>query len=152
MRLVVQRVNEAKVQVNEETVGEIGKGLMVLVGITHEDSAKDVEYLAEKLVHLRIFEDEAERMNLSLIDIGGAVLSVSQFTLYGDTRKGRRPNFMDAAKPEAAKKIYGLWLEAVKGKGIDIQDGKFGEMMEVSLVNSGPVTFIIDSKEEKKLR
>lgn len=152
MRLVVQRVTEARVQVNGETVGEIGKGVMVLVGITHEDSEKDIEYLAEKLVHLRIFEDEKERMNLSLADIGGAILSVSQFTLYGDTRKGRRPNFMDAAKPEAAKKIYDMWLAALKGKGIDVQDGKFGEMMEVSLVNSGPVTFIIDSKEEKKLR
>lgn len=152
MKLVVQRVTEARVQVNGETVGEIGKGLMVLVGITHEDSAKDVEYLAEKLVHLRIFEDDSERMNLSLADIGGAVLSVSQFTLYGDTRKGRRPNFMDAAKPDAAKKIYDLWLETVKGKGIVVKDGKFGEMMDVSLVNSGPVTFIIDSKDEKKLR
>ncbi|ALC81819.1 MULTISPECIES: D-aminoacyl-tRNA deacylase [Bacillus] len=152
MKLVVQRVTEARVQVNGETVGEIGKGLMVLVGITHEDSAKDVEYLAEKLVHLRIFEDDSERMNLSLADIGGAVLSVSQFTLYGDTRKGRRPNFMDAAKPDTAKKIYDLWLETVKGKGIVVKDGKFGEMMDVSLVNSGPVTFIIDSKDEKKLR
>lgn len=152
MKLVVQRVTEARVQVNRETVGEIGKGLMVLVGITHEDSARDVEYLAEKLVNLRIFEDDSERMNLSLADIGGAVLSVSQFTLYGDTRKGRRPNFMDAAKPDAAKKIYELWLETVKGKGIVVKDGKFGEMMDVSLVNSGPVTLIIDSKDEKKLR
>ncbi|EWH23519.1 D-aminoacyl-tRNA deacylase [Bacillus haynesii] len=146
MRLVVQRVTDASVSVGGETVGQIGLGLMALVGVTHEDTSEDVAYLAEKLVNLRIFEDEGEKMNLSLLDVGGSVLSVSQFTLYGDTKKGRRPNFTKAAKPDQALQLYEEWNSILRAKGVTVETGRFGEMMDVKLTNSGPVTFIMDSK------
>ncbi|MBG9818442.1 MULTISPECIES: D-aminoacyl-tRNA deacylase [Bacillus] len=147
MRLVVQRVTNASVKVEEEITGAISEGYMVLVGVTHEDTEEDVLYLAEKLAHLRIFEDENGKMNRSLLDIKGSVLSVSQFTLYGDTRKGRRPNFMKAAKPDAANSLYECFNKTLRDKGIHVETGRFGAMMDVSLTNSGPVTILMDSKE-----
>ncbi|GLJ03624.1 D-aminoacyl-tRNA deacylase [Bacillus safensis] len=147
MRLVVQRVTNASVKVEEEITGAISEGYMVLVGVTHEDTEEDVLYLAEKLAHLRIFEDENGKMNRSLLDIKGSVLSVSQFTLYGDTRKGRRPNFMKAAKPDAANSLYECFNKTLREKGIHVETGRFGAMMDVSLTNSGPVTILMDSKE-----
>ncbi|GAB1303854.1 MULTISPECIES: D-aminoacyl-tRNA deacylase [Bacillus] len=147
MRLVVQRVTSASVKVEEEITGAINEGYMVLVGVTHEDTEEDVHYLAEKLAHLRIFEDENGKMNLSLLDVKGSVLSVSQFTLYGDTRKGRRPNFMKAAKPDVANSLYECFNETLREKGIHVETGRFGAMMDVSLTNSGPVTMLMDSKE-----
>ncbi|APT50369.1 D-aminoacyl-tRNA deacylase [Bacillus sp. FSL R5-0654] len=147
MRLVVQRVTNASVKVEEEITGAINEGYMVLVGVTHEDTEEDVLYLAEKLAHLRIFEDENGKMNRSLLDIKGSVLSVSQFTLYGDTRKGRRPNFMKAAKPDAANSLYECFNKTLREKGIHVETGRFGAMMDVSLTNSGPVTILMDSKE-----
>ncbi|KUR62240.1 D-aminoacyl-tRNA deacylase [Bacillus safensis] len=147
MRLVVQRVTNASVKVEEEITGAISDGYMVLVGVTHEDTEEDVLYLAEKLAHLRIFEDENGKMNRSLLDIKGSVLSVSQFTLYGDTRKGRRPNFMKAAKPDAANSLYECFNKTLREKGIHVETGRFGAMMDVSLTNSGPVTILMDSKE-----
>ncbi|MDA7027656.1 D-aminoacyl-tRNA deacylase [Bacillus sp. CLL-7-23] len=146
MKLVVQRVTDASVSVSGEIVGKIGLGLLVLVGVTHEDTSEDAVYLAEKLVNLRIFEDEAEKMNLSLLDVGGSVLSVSQFTLYGETKKGRRPNFTKAAKPDVAFQLYEEWNRLLREKGVSVETGRFGEMMEVKLTNSGPVTFIMDSQ------
>lgn len=147
MRLVVQRVTNASVKVEEEITGAINEGYMVLVGVTHEDKEEDVLYLAEKLAHLRIFEDENGKMNRSLLDIKGSVLSVSQFTLYGDTRKGRRPNFMKAAKLDAANSLYECFNKTLREKGIHVETGRFGAMMDVSLTNSGPVTILMDSKE-----
>ncbi|QNH46421.1 MULTISPECIES: D-aminoacyl-tRNA deacylase [unclassified Bacillus (in: firmicutes)] len=147
MRLVVQRVTNASVKVEEEITGAISEGYMVLIGVTHEDTEEDVLYLAEKLAHLRIFEDENGKMNRSLLDIKGSVLSVSQFTLYGDTRKGRRPNFMKAAKPDAANSLYECFNKTLREKGIHVETGRFGAMMDVSLTNSGPVTILMDSKE-----
>ncbi|MCY7691930.1 D-aminoacyl-tRNA deacylase [Bacillus altitudinis] len=147
MRLVVQRVTNASVKVEEEITGAINEGYMVLVGVTHEDTEEDVHYLAEKLAHLRIFEDENGKMNHSLLDVKGSVLSVSQFTLYGDTRKGRRPNFMKAAKPDVANSLYECFNETLREKGIHVETGSFGAMMDVSLTNSGPVTMLMDSKE-----
>ncbi|MBT2262239.1 MULTISPECIES: D-aminoacyl-tRNA deacylase [Bacillus] len=147
MRLVVQRVTNASVKVEEEITGAINEGYMVLVGVTHEDTEEDVLYLAEKLAHLRIFEDENGKMNRSLLDIKGSVLSVSQFTLYGDTRKGRRPNFIKAAKPDAANSLYECFNKTLREKGIHVETGRFGAMMDVSLTNSGPVTILMDSKE-----
>ncbi|AHL72259.1 D-aminoacyl-tRNA deacylase [Bacillus altitudinis] len=147
MRLVVQRVTSASVKVGEEITGAINEGYMVLVGVTHEDTEEDVHYLAEKLAHLRIFEDENGKMNHSLLDVKGSVLSVSQFTLYGDTRKGRRPNFMKAAKPDVANSLYECFNETLREKGIHVETGRFGAMMDVSLTNSGPVTIWMDSKE-----
>ncbi|EMI12422.1 D-tyrosyl-tRNA(Tyr) deacylase [Bacillus altitudinis MN12] len=147
MRLVVQRVTSASVKVGEEITGAINEGYMVLVGVTHEDTEEDVHYLAEKLAHLRIFEDENGKMNHSLLDVKGSVLSVSQFTLYGDTRKGRRPNFMKAAKPDVANSLYECFNETLREKGIHVETGRFGAMMDVSLTNSGPVTMLMDSKE-----
>jgi len=146
MRLVVQRVTSASVKVEEEITGAINEGYMVLVGVTHEDTEEDVRYLAEKLVHLRIFEDENGKMNHSLLDIKGSVLSVSQFTLYGDTRKGRRPNFMKAAKPDVANSLYECFNKTLREKGIQVETGRFGAMMDVSLTNSGPVTILMDAK------
>ncbi|OIK14286.1 D-aminoacyl-tRNA deacylase [Bacillus sp. MUM 13] len=149
MRVVVQRSKAARVIVNDETIGEIESGLVLLVGVTHGDTAEDAAYLADKIANLRIFEDENEKMNFSLIDVGGAVLSISQFTLYGDCRKGRRPNFMEAARPEEANSIYELFNEEFRKKGIVTETGQFGAMMDVQLTNDGPVTLIIDSKEKK---
>lgn len=146
MRVVVQRSKEARVTVNGETTGSIEKGLVVLVGVTHDDDEADASYLAEKIANLRIFEDENGKMNESLLDTGGEILSVSQFTLYGDARKGRRPNFTDAAKPEHARKIYEKFNEFLREKGVKVETGIFGAMMEVHLINDGPVTLILESK------
>lgn len=145
MRVVVQRTKQANVVVNGTTVGEIDHGFMLLVGITHDDTEEDVTFLVDKIVHLRVFEDEDGKMNLSLLDVGGQILSISQFTLYGDCRKGRRPNFMSAAKPDIAENLYNLFNEKLREKGVKVETGKFGEMMDVQLVNHGPVTLIVES-------
>ncbi|MDU4697629.1 MAG: D-aminoacyl-tRNA deacylase [Paenibacillus sp.] len=145
MRVVVQRCREARVNVAGETVGAIGPGLMLLVGVTHEDTEQDAAYLAEKIAGLRIFEDEAGKMNLAVTEIGGAILSVSQFTLYGDCRKGRRPNFMAAARPETAEPLYERLNELLRAKGLTVETGVFGAEMDVELTNWGPVTLIVDS-------
>lgn len=146
MRVVVQRCKEARVTVNGETTGQIGSGLMLLVGVTHGDGEKDAKYLADKIAGLRIFEDESGKMNRSVLDEGGAILSVSQFTLYGDTRKGRRPNFMAAAAPAEANALYERFNSELAGLGLQVEKGVFGAMMDVSLVNDGPVTLIVDSR------
>lgn len=148
MRVVVQRAKRAKVTVDGEIVGAIGHGLVLLVGVTHSDTSEDVAFVADKIAHLRIFEDESGKMNLSVLDVGGEILSVSQFTLYGDCRKGRRPNFMEAARPDHALPIYEALNEALRQKGIRVETGKFGAMMEVELVNDGPVTLMVESKEK----
>ncbi|MEH7379823.1 D-aminoacyl-tRNA deacylase [Bacillus sp. JJ1533] len=146
MRVVVQRAKDARVMVQREEVGSIKNGLMLLVGITHNDTMEDIKYVADKIVNLRIFEDDEGKMNLSLLDVKGDILSVSQFTLYGDCRKGRRPNFMDAAKPEFAEKMYDLFNSELREKGVNVETGSFGAMMDVQFTNVGPVTLIIESK------
>ncbi|MGG3469298.1 D-aminoacyl-tRNA deacylase [Neobacillus pocheonensis] len=146
MRVVVQRSKAAKVTVNGEITGQITKGLVLLVGVTHDDKEEDAAYLADKIVNMRIFEDEAEKMNLSLLERGGEILSVSQFTLYGDCRKGRRPNFMGAARPEQAVELYETFNSMLRQKGITVETGVFGAMMDVELINDGPVTLIVESK------
>ena len=150
MRVVVQRSGAARVLVNEETVGQISRGLVLLVGITHGDTPEDAAYLADKIVNLRIFEDDRDKMNDSLLDIGGEILSISQFTLYGDCRKGRRPNFMDAARPEEASVLYDRFNEELRKKGVKVEEGRFGAMMQVELTNDGPVTLIVESKEKQQ--
>jgi D-tyrosyl-tRNA(Tyr) deacylase len=145
MRVVVQRCRQASVRVGGETVGSIGPGLMLLVGFTHGDAERDVKYIADKIAHLRIFEDGDGKMNLSVLDTGGQILSVSQFTLYGDCRKGRRPNFMEAARPEQASALYDLFNDELRQKGLVVETGRFGAMMDVELVNWGPVTLIVES-------
>lgn len=145
MRIVVQRSKEASVTVNGETVGSIDKGLVLLVGITHDDTEEDAAFLADKVVNLRIFEDDDNKMNLSLLDVGGSILSVSQFTLYGDCRKGRRPNFMAAAKPAYAHELYQRFNELLRSKGVQVETGEFGAMMDVQLINDGPVTLLLES-------
>jgi len=146
MRVVVQHAKDAKVTVAGEVVGAIDFGLVLLVGITHDDTVEDAAFVADKIANLRIFEDEHGKMNVSLLDVGGSILSISQFTLYGDCRKGRRPNFMDAAKPEHAKQIYEALNEQLRQKGIRVETGIFGAMMDVQLTNVGPVTLIVESK------
>lgn len=148
MKAVIQRSKEAKVIVNDQETGAISFGFVILLGVTHDDTEEDAKYLAEKIVHMRIFEDDNGKMNHSLLDVGGAILSISQFTLYGDTRKGRRPNFMQAAKPAEAERLYHSFNECLKEKGVQVETGRFGEMMNVHLINDGPVTIIIDSKEK----
>ncbi len=147
MRLVVQRVREARVVVDDEIVGEIGRGLLVLVGVHRDDSEKDALFLADKTVHLRIFEDEQGKMNRSLLDLGGegGVLAVSQFTLYGDVRKGRRPSFGDAAPPEVAEPLFERYVEALRRHIPRVETGRFGAQMLVHLINDGPVTLIVES-------
>jgi D-tyrosyl-tRNA(Tyr) deacylase len=147
MRVVLQRVNEAHVDVSGVTVGAIQTGLLVLVGVTHADTEKDAEYLADKIVHLRIFPDQAGRMNRSLIEAGGALLVISQFTLYGDCRKGRRPSFDDAAPPEQAQTLYEYFVERLCADNRIIETGVFQAEMEVHLVNDGPVTFVLESNK-----
>ena len=147
MRVVLQRSKAAKVVVADQIIGQIDSGLVLLVGVTHGDTIDDAAYLAEKIVNLRIFEDENEKMNHSLLDVGGSILSVSQFTLYGDCRKGRRPNFMDAARPEEANEFYEAFNEELRKKGVHTETGQFGAMMDVQLTNDGPVTLILESKK-----
>lgn len=146
MRAVLQRVTRASVRVEGETVGEIGHGLVVLLGIAHDDTLQDIEYLVEKIAGLRIFEDADERMNLSLTDVGGALLVVSQFTLYGDARRGRRPSWSDAAQPEVAEPLYESFIWEAREKMGRVETGSFRRMMEVELVNDGPVTILLDSR------
>ncbi|MFZ0443960.1 MAG: D-aminoacyl-tRNA deacylase [Bacillus sp. (in: firmicutes)] len=146
MRIVVQRSKNASVTVNEKVIGEIEKGLVLLVGVTHDDTIDDANYLADKIVNLRIFEDENGKMNLSLLDVEGSILSISQFTLYGDCRKGRRPNFMAAAKPEQALNLYQYFNQVLSEKNVVVETGEFGAEMDVALINDGPVTLILDSK------
>ena len=146
MRIVLQRVKEAKVEVEGKTVGQIQKGYMLLVGITHDDTQEDAAKLADKIAHLRIFEDADGKMNHSIQDVEGSILSVSQFTLYGDTRKGRRPNFMNAAKPDYAKDLYDQFNVLLSQKGLHVETGVFGAMMDVSLINDGPVTLILENQ------
>ena len=147
MRAVGQRVSRASVKVGGELAGEIGKGLLVLLGVAREDSEADADYLAEKVAGLRIFEDDAGKMNLNVMDAGGEVLAVSQFTLLGDVRRGKRPSFDAAARPEGAKELYEYFVERVRGLGLRCETGRFQEMMEVELVNTGPVTILLDSKK-----
>lgn len=146
MRAVLQRVTEARVRVAEEVLGEIGPGLLVLLGVTQSDTAEQARWLAEKIVGLRIFNDDDGKMNRCLAEVGGSVLIVSQFTLYGDCRKGRRPSFIDAAPPEIAIPLYEAFIAAVRSEGAPVATGRFGAMMQVELVNDGPVTLILDSK------
>lgn len=146
MRAVIQRVSECKVIVNQEIVGQISKGLLVFLGITHTDTSKEIDYLIKKILNLRIFEDEQGKMNVSVNDIQGEVMVVSQFTLYGDTQKGNRPSFIQAAKPEIAIPLYEEFLEKLKkSTTLKIQNGIFGADMKVHLINEGPVTIHIDT-------
>lgn len=145
MRVVVQRVSQAKVEVNCRTVGQIDKGLLVYLGVGKEDDIKDAEFIAEKLVNLRIFPDEAGKMNLSLLDIGGKILLISNFTLHGDCRKGRRPGFDAAAPPQLAEQLYEKVAELITRQGVPVEKGLFGEYMHVTSTNDGPVNFLLDS-------
>ena len=147
MRAVVQRVTRASVKLGEETTGEIGLGLLVLLGVAQEDSEADADYLADKIAGLRIFEDDAGKMNLSLADIGGAVLAVSQFTLFGDVRRGKRPSFDAAARPEHARELYDYFVQRIRALGLRCETGRFQAMMDVELINSGPVTILLDSRK-----
>ena len=147
MRAVVQRVARAQVTVEGEIVGAIGRGLLVLLGVTHADTEADADYLADKIVGLRIFEDENGKMNLDIASVGGGVLVVSQFTLYGDVRRGKRPSFDAAAPPERARRLYEYFVERIRAAGLPRQTGRFQEMMQVELVNDGPVTILLDSKK-----
>lgn len=144
MKLLVQRVQNAKVVVENKTVGEIGKGFLVLCGITHSDTEKEADYLANKLCNLRVFEDENEKMNLSIKDIEGELLIVSQFTLYADCASGNRPSFTNAAKPEQANSLYEYFMQKCKEQNINVQKGIFGAHMEISLLNDGPVTIMLE--------
>jgi D-tyrosyl-tRNA(Tyr) deacylase len=145
MRAVIQRVSRAKVAVNGETAGEIGRGFLVLLGVGTGDTRADADYLAEKTIGLRIFEDPDGKMNLSVADAGGALLVVSQFTLYGDVRRGKRPSFDDAAPPQQARELYEYFVEKIRAAGLPCETGRFQEMMQVELVNEGPVTILLDS-------
>ena len=145
MRAVIQRVSHAKVTVNGRIAGEIALGLLVLLGVGREDTESDVNYLAEKIAGLRIFADADEKMNLSVVDVGGSVLVVSQFTLYGDLRRGRRPSFDAAAAPDTAQKLYELFVERIRSAGLRCETGRFQQVMQVELVNEGPVTVLLDS-------
>jgi D-tyrosyl-tRNA(Tyr) deacylase len=147
MRAVLQRVTRASVRVEGETVGEIALGLVVLLGIAADDTARDVSYLVEKIAALRIFEDAEGRMNLSVADVGGALLIVSQFTLYGDARRGRRPSWSQAAPPEVAEPLYESFVTEAGRSGARVETGSFRRMMEVELVNDGPVTIMLDSRK-----
>lgn len=149
MRTVIQKVKCAKVSVDSKIIGDINHGFLVLLGITHDDSEKEVKWLANKIKDLRIFEDENQKMNLSLEDVKGEILIVSQFTLYGNCIKGRRPSFIDAAKPEYAKELYLKFIDEFKNFGIKTEVGEFGADMQVELLNDGPVTMIIDTKDAK---
>ena len=148
MRAVVQRVSSASVTVAGEVTGQIGRGFLVLLGIATDDGQDDLIYLAQKVVGLRVFEDAEGKMNLSIGEVGGSMLVVSQFTLYGDCRKGRRPGFVDAARPEVAEPLYRAFVAEVRGQGISVETGRFQTEMQVSLVNDGPVTLLIDSRKQ----
>ncbi len=148
MRAVIQRVTQGKVSVEGQGIGEIEKGLVVLLGVGKEDTDKDIEYLADKIINLRVFEDENDKMNLSLREVGGALLVVSQFTLYGDCRKGKRPSYDKAARPEVAEDLYKRFVAYCKNFDIKVETGKFQAMMMVEIHNDGPVTLLLDSRKE----
>ncbi|MCG0239586.1 MAG: D-aminoacyl-tRNA deacylase [Firmicutes bacterium] len=145
MRALVQRVSRGRVTVGGEVVGEIGRGYVVLLGVARDDTPEDARYLAEKVAHLRIWEDEAGKMNRSLLEVGGAALVVSQFTLYADTRRGRRPSFEQAARPEVAEPLYERFCAELRSLGVPVATGRFQAHMEVELVNDGPVTVLVES-------
>ena len=145
MRAVIQRVSRAKVTVNGEITGEIGTGLLVLLGVGSADTRADADYVADKTMGLRVFEDSGGKMNLAVSDVGGALLVVSQFTLYGDVRRGKRPSFDAAASPQQARELYEYFVEKIRGAGLRCETGRFQEMMQVELVNEGPVTIMLDS-------
>ncbi|MBI4995194.1 D-tyrosyl-tRNA(Tyr) deacylase [Candidatus Peregrinibacteria bacterium] len=147
MRALIQRVNKVKVEIKGQTLSQINKGFLVLLGVKQEDTEADGDFLVEKIANLRVFGDEKDKMNLSLLDIKGEVLVVSQFTLYADCRRGRRPDFIDAAKPELAQELYKKFIQRFKATGLHVCEGEFGAMMDVELVNSGPVTIMLDTAE-----
>ncbi len=146
MKVVLQKSGPAKVEIENKVHGEIKSGIVLLIGVTHDDTEKDIEYLVEKISNLRIFESEGKYFEKSIIEVGEEILAISQFTLYASCRKGRRPDFIEAAKPEVAKPLYDKFIEKLKEKGIKVQTGVFGADMQVHLVNQGPITLIIDSK------
>lgn len=146
MRAVVQRVSRARVSVGDEVTGQIGRGILLLLGVSARDTESDASFLLEKIVNLRIFDDAEGKMNLSLLDIGGGLLVVSQFTLYGDARKGRRPSYIDAARPEEANRLYEFFIAEAKKQVQNVESGRFQAMMDVELVNDGPVTLLLDSE------
>jgi D-aminoacyl-tRNA deacylase len=148
VRIVLQRVKSARVEVAGEIVGSIGAGLLILLGVTHTDTRENADYLAQKVIHLRIFADDAGRMNRSLVEAHGALLVVSQFTLYGDARKGRRPSFDSAARPDQARALYEYFVERLKSSNVIVETGVFQAEMEVHLINDGPITFILDSQSD----
>jgi D-aminoacyl-tRNA deacylase len=145
MRAVVQRVKQSSVLINGQSIASIGSGLLVLLGVAKNDTEKEADFLAEKIPNLRIFEDKNEKMNLSLLDTGGRMLVVSQFTLLGNCRKGRRPSYIDAAEPDMANALYEYFMEQVRARGIEVHSGRFKAMMDVHLINEGPVTLIVES-------
>jgi len=147
MRAVVQRVSRAKVTVSDGIAGEIGMGLVVFLGVGEQDTESDVAYLAEKIAGLRIFEDAEGKMNLSVLDVKGSILAVSQFTLYGDVRRGKRPSFDAAARPDSARRLYELFVEHIRAAGLRCETGRFQEMMQVEVVNEGPATILLDSRK-----
>ncbi|ANU25612.1 D-aminoacyl-tRNA deacylase [Planococcus versutus] len=146
MRVILQRSKKASVTVDENITGAIGSGYVLLVGITHEDTEKDATYLARKIAQMRLFEDEEGKMNRSILDRGGDILSISQFTLYGDVKKGRRPSFIEAARPDVAEPLWHSFNEALRSHGLKVETGVFGAMMDVQLVNDGPVTILVESQ------
>ena len=148
MRAVIQRVSQAKVVVDDNTVGQIGKGFMILLGVHEQDTQADVDYLVGKISKLRVFEDDQQKMNRSIIDVSGEILSISQFTLFADTKKGNRPSFVQAAKPDVAIPLYEAFNEGLRQAGIPVETGIFGADMKCHLVNDGPVTIIIDSQNK----
>ena len=148
MRVVIQRVTQAKVIVENETVGEIKKGFLLLVGVEEADTEEDVDYIVRKVVNMRIFEDDQEKMNRSLKDVGGDILSISQFTLHADTKKGNRPSFIAAAKPDVAQELYEQFNEKLRANELKVETGVFGAHMDVALTNDGPVTILVDSKNK----
>jgi D-tyrosyl-tRNA(Tyr) deacylase len=147
LRAVIQRVSEASVTVDGRIVGQIGQGLLLLLGVSHDDADEDVRVMADKLAGLRCFADADSKFNLSIMDVNGSILAISQFTLFGDCRKGRRPSFSDAARPEPATELYEAVVQRLREKGLTVETGEFGAHMAVSLVNDGPVTLLIDTKK-----
>jgi D-tyrosyl-tRNA(Tyr) deacylase len=148
MKALVQRVSRASVKVDNEVIGSIGRGLVVLVGVAGEDTEKDVHYLVDKVAQLRIFSDEAGKFNISALEIGGEMLLISQFTLLSDTRKGRRPSFIEAASPQQAESLFNLFVERMRSTGLKVETGRFQAHMQVEIHNDGPVTIMLDSKEK----
>ena len=148
MRAVVQRVTSSKVTVDNRLVGSIDRGFNILIGISNDDTIEDLKYIKDKVLNLRVFEDENDKMNLSLLDVKGDILAISQFTLYGDCRKGRRPNFMNAMGGKEAKELYEKFVDMLKESGLKVETGEFGAHMSVDIQNDGPVTILLDSKKE----